>query len=62
MRGGLAQVVHPCDGLLPAITALVQVDGSVAGIADPAHFVRDGALVGIDAEARRAALRPGRAP
>ena len=47
-----AQVVHPRDGLLPAVAALVQVDGALARAADPADLVRDGPLVGVDAQPR----------
>src|ERR1700684_4345250 len=42
--------MHPRNGFLTAIAAFVEVDGSMARIADPTHFVRDGALVGVDAE------------
>ncbi len=45
-----AQVVDPGDGLLAAVAALVQVDRALAGPADPADLVRDGPLVGVDAE------------
>ena len=43
-----AEVVHPRDRLLPAVAALVQVHGR----AQPVDLVRDGAVVGLEAEPR----------
>ncbi len=62
----LAQVVHPGDRLLAPVAALLQVDGG----GDPAQLVRDGAVVGLEAEARAVVLhaqrlvrqQPGRGP
>ena len=51
-----AEVVHPRDRLLPAVAALVQVDGG----AQPLQLVGDGAVVGVDAEPRPAGLHPQR--
>ncbi|CFR40839.1 Uncharacterised protein [Mycobacterium tuberculosis] len=56
--GWSTQVVHPCDGLLPSVTALVQVDGSGAGATDPTHFVRDGAFIGVNAQPRAPSRHP----
>ena len=51
-----AEGVHPRDGLLAAVAALVEVDGG----ADPAGLVGDRAVVGVEAEARLAAGDPQR--
>ena len=51
-----AEGVHPGDGLLAAVAALVQVHGR----ADPAHLVGDRPVVGVDAEPRLAARDPQR--
>ena len=45
--GRFAEVVHPRDRLLPAVAALVQVHRG----ADPPDLVRDGPLIGVDAQA-----------
>ena len=45
-----AERVHARDGLLPAVAALLEVDGR----ADPAELVGDRAVVGVEAEARLA--------
>ncbi len=48
----LAEVLHPGDGLLPPVAALLEVHGG----ADPAQLVRDGPVVGLEAEARAVLL------
>jgi hypothetical protein len=51
-----AQVVHPRDGLLAAVAALVQVHRG----RQPAHLVREGAVVGVEPQTRDARRHPQR--
>ena len=48
----LAEVLHAGDRLLPAVAALLQVHGRT----DPAHFVRDRPVIGLEAQPRPAHL------